>query len=161
MFILDGKSLPLDVPFSHNEINYPANWLRLSTPEEREELGITEVPDEPQYDQRFAWGFAEDGSLIWKDHVQLQDQWISQVKQTAGSLLSQTDWYITRQAENGTNVPQEVLTRRAEIRSLSNEKELALLSTTTSEELANYVTSPEFSAWEVAVVADETESIIE
>ena len=32
---LNGEGLAFDVPFTHNEINYPANWLRLSTEEER------------------------------------------------------------------------------------------------------------------------------
>ena len=44
MFILDGKPLSPDRPFSHDGINYPANWLRLSTLEEKEAIGITEVP---------------------------------------------------------------------------------------------------------------------
>ena len=32
---LNGVGLPFDVPFTHNETNYPANWLRLSTEEDR------------------------------------------------------------------------------------------------------------------------------
>ena len=34
-FKLDGNPLPVDVAFSHNDINYPANWLRLSTADEK------------------------------------------------------------------------------------------------------------------------------
>ena len=30
-FKLNGKPLAVDVAFSHNDIQYPANWLRLST----------------------------------------------------------------------------------------------------------------------------------
>ena len=41
MFILDGKPLSPDNAFTHDGINYPANWLRLATPEEREAIGIT------------------------------------------------------------------------------------------------------------------------
>ena len=32
-FKLNGNSLAVDVAFSHNDIQYPANWLRLSTAE--------------------------------------------------------------------------------------------------------------------------------
>ena len=55
-FKLDGNPLAVDVAFSHNDINYPANWLRLSTADEKTALGITEVADDPVYDSRFYWG---------------------------------------------------------------------------------------------------------
>jgi hypothetical protein len=73
MFILDGKPLSPDRAFTHNGIQYPANWLRLSTLAEKEAIGITEVPDPPTYDERFYWGYDQDGQLIPKDHTQLVD----------------------------------------------------------------------------------------
>ena len=39
-FLLDGKPLAVDVPFSVGETNYPANWLRLTTKAEKEAIGI-------------------------------------------------------------------------------------------------------------------------
>lgn len=156
MFILNEKPLSPDVAFvaevDGDTIQFPANWLRLSSPEEREAIGITEEPDPTPVDQRFWWDTG-----IPKDHAQLVEQWIGQVKQTAGSLLSSTDWYITRNAETGINIPQEVLDRRAEIRAYSNTKELAILSTTTTEELAALVTGSDFNQWEepVEVPAEE------
>ena len=146
MFILDRKTLSPDVAFTHDGIQYPANWLRLASPEERAAIGITEVPDEPTYDQRFYWG-----PNLPKDHAQLVEQWVKQTKATAGSLLTQTDWYITRASETGVAAPQSVLNRRAEIRTLSNDKEALLEATTTTDELAAYVTGPEFNVWEVIV----------
>jgi hypothetical protein len=144
MFILDGKPLSPDRAFTTSDgTQYPANWLRLSTPAEREALGITEVPDAPTYDQRFYW----DVNLP-KDHAQLVEQWTAQVKATAGSLLSQTDWYITRQAETGVAVPQSVLDRRSLIRYMSNDKEVFLALTASTEQLAEYVTSAAFNNWE-------------
>jgi hypothetical protein len=153
MFILNEKPLALDVPFTANDVSYPANWLRLASPEEREAVGITEVPDVDQaYDQRFYWGVG-----LPKDHAELVTQWVGQVKQTAGSLLSQTDWYITRASETGLAAPQSVLTRRTEVRALSNQKEAFLEATATTDELAAYVTGPEFNVWETASpVVDET-----
>ena len=153
MFILNGKPLSPDRAFTTEDgRQFPANWLRLSTPEERAELGITEEPDNASfYDQRFYWG-----PNLPKDHAQLVEQWVSQIKATAGSLLSQTDWYITRAAETGVAAPQSVLERRAEIRTLSNEKEAFLTATTTTDELAAYVTGPEFNVWEVQPVVDDT-----
>ena len=46
-FKLNGNPLAVDVAFSHNDIQYPANWLRLSTAEEKTAIGITEVADAP------------------------------------------------------------------------------------------------------------------
>jgi hypothetical protein len=152
MFILDGKPLSPDVAFTTGGIKYPVNFLRLSTLEEKEAIGITEEPDPIQVDQRFFWDTG-----IPKDHSQLVEQWVGQVKQTAGSLLSQTDWYITRASETGLAAPQSVLTRRTEVRALSNQKEAFLEATATTDELAAYVTGPEFNVWETASpVVDET-----
>ena len=151
MFILNEKPLALDVPFTANDVSYPANWLRLASPEEREAVGITEVPDVDQaYDQRFYWGVG-----LPKDHAELVTQWVGQVKQTAGSLLSQSDWYITRFSETTQEAPQSVLNRRAEVRTLSNQKEDFLEATESTDELAAYVTGPEFSQWEPEVVVEE------
>jgi hypothetical protein len=44
-FILDGKTLPLDKAFTSRGYKYPANWLRLTTLEEKKAIGITEEPD--------------------------------------------------------------------------------------------------------------------
>ena len=154
MFIFDGKPLIPDVAFTDpaTGVQYPAIWLRLSTLEEKEAIGITEEPDPIQVDQRFYWDTG-----IPKDHSQLVEQWVGQVKQTAGSLLSQTDWYITRASETGLAAPQSVLTRRTEVRALSNQKEAFLEATATTDELAAYVTGPEFNVWETASpVVDET-----
>ena len=151
MFILNGQPLSPDVAFTHDGIQYPNNWLRLSSPEERAAIGITEEPDAPFYDQRFYWG-----PNLPKDHAQLVEQWVGQVKQTAGSLLSQTDWYITRASETGVAAPQSVLDRRSELRALSNQKEAFLEATATTDELAAYVTGPEFNVWEEQPVVDDT-----
>jgi hypothetical protein len=141
---LGDKTLQLDVPWEHNGIQYPANWLRRSTSDDRVNLGITWEPDvQASWDQRFYWGVDNP-----KDHAQLQELWIAKVKETAGSLLAQTDWYITRRAETRKSVPQAVLDRRTEIREYSDEKEAAILASVDTAGLAAYVTSAAFSAWE-------------
>jgi len=146
MYTLNGKTLRLDTAFTTEDgRQFPRNWLRLSTKAERDALGIVETPDvvEPSYDQRFYWG-----PNLPKDHAQLIEQWVGQVKQTAGSLLAQTDWYITRHAETGTAIPQSVLDRRSLIRAMSNDKEAFLNLTTDTDMLAQYVVSTEFNNWE-------------
>lgn len=163
MFILDGKSLPLDTPFEHNDIQYPANWLRLSTPEEKAAIGITWQNPPAPYDERFYWGWTENNELIPKDHDQLVTLWISNTKTTAGTLLAPTDWMVIRELDNGTIVPVEIKNRRQEIRNLSTQKCASIKTTKTTEELAGYVTSSAYSSWESPVSEQilKTESIID
>ena len=143
MFLLDGQPLAVDTPFKTPDgTQYPANWLRLSTAEEKEAIGITEVDDPQQVDQRFYWDVD-----LPKDHDQLVDQWVLQIKQTAGSLLATSDWYIIRVSETGLAAPQSVLDKRSAIRTLSNEKEALVKATTSTQELAEYVTGSEFNQW--------------
>ena len=152
MLKLDGKTLQYDRAFTHEGISYPANWLRLTTLEEKLAIGITEEPDFTQsWDQRFYWGVDNP-----KDHAGLVDLWTDNVKQTAGSLLAPTDWYVVRKSETGTAIPQSVLDRRAEIRTLSNTKEAAIRATSTTDELAGYVSSSAFGEWTTPPAVEES-----
>jgi len=141
MFILDGKPLSPDSAFTTPDgTQYPANWLRLATPDERAAIGITEVPDPTPYDERFYWGYDADGNLIPKDHGQLVQQWVNQTKEIAASLLNRFDWYIVRQAETGKAVPQEVLDYRAAVRTISDNREVMITGTDDTEQLVAVLT---------------------
>jgi len=145
MFILNGQPLSPDVAFTHDGIQYPANWLRLSSLEERAAIGITEQPDPIPVDQRFYWDTG-----IPKDHAQLVDQWVSQVKATAASLLQGTDWLVIRSQDLSSQkpIPDWALDERGIIRAKSDEKEAAIRATTTTDELAAYVTGQTYNNWE-------------
>lgn len=74
MFILDGKKLPLNKAFTTADgTQYPSTWLKLSTAEQRAEIGITEQADpiSRSWDQRYYWGYTSEGELIPK---QLDDE---------------------------------------------------------------------------------------
>ena len=147
MFLLDGRPLSPDVAFEHDGISYPANWLRLSTLEEKEAIGITEVPDPPYYDQRFYWGYDSSGNLIPKDHGQLVEQWINQTRTTAGTLLLPTDWQIIRETDNGTAIDPKIKTWREDIRLACNEKVIYIGTTNDTAELAAYITGAVYPVW--------------
>lgn len=55
MFLLNGNPLSPDTAFTAGGISYPANWLRLASPDERSAIGITEVADQTRADDRFYW----------------------------------------------------------------------------------------------------------
>lgn len=148
MFILNGQPLPLDTPFTGPDgIRYPANWLRLSTQAEKEAIGISEAPEPAYYDQRFYWGYDSEGNLIPKDHQQLVTQWQDQTRTTAGTLLSPTDWMVIRELDNGTPMNSDIKTWREQIRLESAQKVEAIGITTTTDELATYVTSSDYASW--------------
>lgn len=106
MFQLNGNPISIDSEQIVNGIRYP----HLRDPALREQLGIVEVADPENYDQRFYWGVGNP-----KDLEGLKSQWTAQVKDTAGKLLAQTDWMIVRKAERNIDVPAAVATKRAAI----------------------------------------------
>jgi len=110
MFMLDNRSLPLDIGFTHNGIQYPNNWLRLASSADRSAIGITEVADPEPYDDRFYWGLDNP-----KDLDGLKAYWINQIKDTAGKLLAETDWMIVRKMERSIDIPAAIATSRASV----------------------------------------------
>ena len=131
-FKLNGNPLAVDVAFSHNDIQYPANWLRLSTAQEKTDLGITEVADAPTYDSRFYYGDGTAKELDDKtetiDGVELTILGIKSVlkaeeKVMAGYLLSKYDWYVVRKAEKSTAIPTAITTYRDGVRTACDTRE--------------------------------------
>ena len=131
MFLLNGSPISLDTAFTHDEIQYPANWIRLASPEERAAIGITEVADPERYDDRFYWGVGNP-----KDLDMLKIWLANEVKVTAGTLLAPTDWKIIRAQETGAFLDEALLLSRAAIRTASNANETAINACVTVDELA-------------------------
>ena len=151
-FKLNGNPLAVDVAFSHNDIQYPANWLRLSTAEEKTAIGITEVADAPTYDSRFYWGDGTAKTLTDKNEVDKNgdpvldengDQVVTlgvksilkaQEKNIAGSLLAKYDWYVVRKSEKSTAIPTAITTYRDGVRTAcdTREKEIDACSDTSA-----------------------------
>jgi len=69
------------------------------------------------------------------------------IRTTAHSILSPTDWYITRYTEIGTEVPEEISTFRSTIRSEAQTKITQVNSQETLEDLKDYLRSSEYSTW--------------
>ena len=54
-FKLGTKTIQLDTPFTHNDIQYPANWIRLASEEDKANIGMTWEADAVRADDRFYW----------------------------------------------------------------------------------------------------------
>lgn len=65
----------------------------------------------------------------------LKSNFIAQVKNTAGSLLAQTDWYIIRKAERNVDIPEEIALKRTQIVTEANRLETDIKASTTVEGL--------------------------
>jgi hypothetical protein len=126
MFLLNGSPLPLDTPFTIDGTSYPANWLRLTSIEEKNAVGITEVADvTTTYDDRFYWGVDNPKQLDdltvtpeqGDPYIQhgLKHNWTAQVKDTANKLLSQSDWMVIRKAERSVDIPAATVIYRAAV----------------------------------------------
>jgi len=157
MFIFNGHPLSPDSAFTDpaTGVQYPANWLRLSSPEERAAIGITEEPDPAPYDQRFYWGPG-----LPKDHTQLVEQWVAQTRTTANTLLAPTDWQVIREADNGKPMGAGVKAERERIRTTSSGKIAAINATTTTAELAAYITSNAYSDWNPVPEPAPTDGVV-
>jgi hypothetical protein len=171
MFLLNNQPLAVDTPFTANEIQYPANWLRLASAEEKAAIGITEEADPVRASDVFYWDgnlanpknlndveeVDQDGNPLYVKVLDktdpenpvmvdsdkrlvtkgLKSNFIAQVKQTAGSILAQTDWMVTRKADIGTDIPASVVAYRASIRTKADELEASISAVTTVEQLAS------------------------
>ena len=65
----------------------------------------------------------------------LKSNFIAQVKDTAGKLLAQTDWYIIRKAERNVDIPEEIALKRTQIVTEANRLETDIKASTTVEGL--------------------------
>ena len=129
MLTLNNKPLSYDRAFTHDGIQYPANWLRLASLEEKTALGISEVANEPRFDQRFYWGVDnpkqlndvtdEDGNTT----TGLKTLWKATQSDICDSLLTPSDWRVTRAAELGQAVASNWLTYRGAVRSACNTRQ--------------------------------------
>jgi hypothetical protein len=138
MLQLDGKTLQYGKAFVHDGMQYPANWLRLTSLEEKQAIGIVEVPDQPQavWDQRFYWGvdnpkqlndeaiLDEDGNDTGEVQTGLKTLWKQKQNETAASLLAPSDWRVVKAAEvTAYSVETEWLTYRAAVRTACNTRQ--------------------------------------
>ena len=157
MFLLNGNRLPEGTSFyDANGVQYGSGWLNQATEEQKAAIGITWVADAVRADDRFYW----DGNINnpkaladvtetvdGKEYVTkgLKSNFIAQVKQTAGSLLAQTDWYVVRKAERNVDIPADVVTKRAAIVTEADRLETAITNAANVEALIEVLNAQNWS----------------
>ena len=83
---LNSKPLAVDVAFKTSDgTQYPSNWLRLSSADEKKAIGITEVAEPTSYDRRFYSAVDKP-----RDLAELKTLWVSKQKEEAGIFYLNT-----------------------------------------------------------------------
>lgn len=98
----EGRALPLDKSFSHNSISFPANWLRVSTPADKEVQGIS-------------WVTPEEPPVVRAPLEREKSDGISRAKDTAGKMLAQSDWMVVASVERDRVVADDWAEYRAAV----------------------------------------------
>jgi hypothetical protein len=110
-------------PFEINGVQYPANWLNLSTPEEKAEVGLEEViaTNQPA-NQTYYWvsetltGADLTYTNTPKDLLSVKTVALNQINATAYSILLPTDWMVVKSVETSTPINASWNTWRQSIR---------------------------------------------
>ena len=114
---------------------HPSNWMIWSD-EDKKGFGLTwEAEEDTSFDERFYFAKGIEKKLADINEVDkdgkaiidpltgkqlvtlgLKSKWITQTKTTANSMLSRTDWYVTRKAETGADIPSDISKYRTDVR---------------------------------------------
>ena len=98
----EGRTLPMDKAFNHNNISFPANWLRLSTPADKDAQGIS-------------WVTPEEPPVVRAPLDREKSDGIARAKDTANKMLSGSDWQVIAKSERGREIPEDVSQYRSDI----------------------------------------------
>ena len=142
----DGQYIQEGTQFTIDGVEYPSNWLNLSTPEEKEAIGLEEViaTNSPANDQYY-WVSTElnEATLTYvntpKELAGVQTNAVSQIRAAAYSILLPSDWMVVKAFETSTQIPADWNTWRAEIRTQAQEAITAIEAATDVDEVATAV----------------------
>jgi len=140
MFTVSGQTIKYDVAWTHPEtgVQYPANWLRLTSLAEKQAVGLVEVTtsSDAVYDQRFYWGVDNPKQLddVTDDDgnttTGLKTLWKNTQNEIAASLLAPSDWRVVKELEVNSSFsaaksayPTKWQTYRAAVRSACNTRQ--------------------------------------
>jgi hypothetical protein len=139
--------IPAGTAFEIDGVQYPANWLNLSTPEEKAAAGIVDVVYGEYPNDEYYWVSQDapvyaDGVVTVnytatpKDLFTLQNNAVTAVQQQAYSILLPSDWMVVKAVETGGTVSPAWNTWRQEIRNQCDAQIVAISACQDVAELA-------------------------
>ena len=124
---------------------------RSMTSDELRNAGLFDVIIDENYDSRIhtlgeiywdtgATVFRKDTEdITWSESLaELKERAISNFKAQIGSKLAATDWYVIRNADNGADVPADIVDARVALRELSETVESEISALTTKKKVMQY-----------------------
>jgi hypothetical protein len=138
--------IPNGSQFTIGDTQYPSNWVNLSTPEEKQALGMVDVVYGTRPDDRYYW-VTESAPVIAngvveinytsasKDLDVLKKGAIEQVNAQAYSLLAPTDYMSIKALETNTTILDTWKTWRESIRTTALNAKTAINASTDIESL--------------------------
>ena len=126
-----GLTIQPDRAFTLGNVQYPATWIRLSSPEEKAAIGITWEEPPKLKDERWYYNRMKDGEVTSepKPLDQLKERETANAKKQAGAMLSGSDWMVIRSVdEEERPVPVEWSAFRDAVRVECNRLEESIAS---------------------------------
>lgn len=121
------------------------------TADELRSAGLFDVIIDDSYDSRIhtlgeiyfdsaSTAFRKDTEdITWSETLaELKEQSINNFKAQIGNKLATTDWYIIREADNGADVPADIVDARVALRELSETVESEISALTTKKKVKTY-----------------------
>ena len=150
-YMLEGRKLRPNRPFKNAEgLQFPANWLKLTSDEEKAAVGITweAEPEAQRFDSRYY--FAADNPRPLADSTDddgnvsqgLKTTFAAEQATIAGQILSSTDWYAVRKAETSKAIPANIKTYRAAVRTACDTRQAEIAAVSTTAELEALMKAP-------------------
>jgi hypothetical protein len=139
--------IPAGTAFEIDGVQYPANWLNLSTPEEKASLGIVDVVYGDYPNDQYYWVTQDapvyangvvtvDYTATPKDLFECQSNAVNATNSAAYSILLPSDWMVVKGIETGTTVPPAWNSWRQTIRTQASDYVKAITACTTVDQLA-------------------------
>ena len=136
--MLSGSRLRVGRPFKTAEgVSYSQLWATQLSDEQKTELGITYEADPTPVDSTY---YYDNGNP--RDVANLKTAFIEDQKKIANNALQVTDWYVTRKAELGTAIPDNVVTYRAAVRTACTARETEINAAADTAALESLVKTP-------------------
>ena len=137
------KRYRIGTPFDYNERQYTKAG---ATHAKFIELGFTQVIPQQRPDDRFyivsGPNNAGEYSSTPLDLDQLKLRFIMEQKTTARSLLSESDWYVLREAEGGAGVPADFRNYRISVRTIADARCAEIFAAASVEALEALIKAP-------------------
>lgn len=129
----DGQYIQEGMPFTINGVNYPQNYLNLSTPEEKAEIGLEEViaTNSPANDQYYWVSETLDKATLTyvntpKNLTDVKSNALSTINNTAYTILQPSDWMVVKSVETSTPINPDWNSYRASVRATADQTRTAV-----------------------------------